>query len=131
MTAFLTIAGGKTCLLLRSLLMSDVPQTKLFKELAVTLKTTTLWAEAAGDCQKISFPSVKPSKGESITEYMAKHRHLSTHCNIGDFLNQAIRDRLVCGLRNENLRKCVLSDDNLTLKRALEMLRDKKRPTKI
>ena len=37
---------------------------------------------------------------ESINDYIVALKKLSIHCNYGEFLNRALRDRLVCGLNN-------------------------------
>ena len=56
--------------------------------------------------------------GESVADYEAELRRLATHCDFGEYLDQALRDRLVCGLKSE---KHLLSKSDLTLKRALEI----------
>ena len=45
-------------------------------------------------------------------EYVAELRHLATHCNFGAYLDEALRDRLVCGLRNENTQKRLPHNSN-------------------
>ena len=52
---------------------------------------------------------------------MAELRRLSTHCAFGDYLEQALRDRLVCGIRSESIQKKLLAEAELTLKRAVEI----------
>ena len=59
--------------------------------------------------------------GETVAEYEAELRRLATHCDYGAFLEQALRDRLVCGLRNEAAQKHLLSKANLMLEKALEI----------
>ena len=54
-------------------------------------------------------------------EYLAELRRLATHCEFNNYLNEVIRDHLVCGLKSENIQKRLLAEDNLDLKRALEM----------
>ena len=58
---------------------------------------------------------------ESIGEYLAELRRLSTHCSFGDYLEQALRDRIVCGIRSENIQKRLLAEAELTLKRVVEI----------
>ena len=58
---------------------------------------------------------------ESIAEYMVELRKLATHCDFRDYLNQALHDRLVCGLVNHNIQKKLLTEANLTLTKALEI----------
>ena len=54
---------------------------------------------------------------------MAELRRLATHCDFGDYLQQALRDRLVCGIRHENTQKRLLSEADLTLSRAIDIAR--------
>ena len=42
-------------------------------------------------------------------------------CHFGQFLNDALRDQLVCGLIATNIQKRLLSEANLTAERALEI----------
>ena len=48
-------------------------------------------------------------------------RRLATHCEFGDYLDQALRDRLVCGIRSENIQKHLLIEADLTLTQAVEL----------
>ena len=57
---------------------------------------------------------------ENIVQYMAELRRFSTHSSFGPYLNEALRDRLVCGLRSDNIQKRLLSVKDLTLKVALD-----------
>ena len=56
-----------------------------------------------------------------MTEFMAQLRRLATHCQFGAFLEEALRDRLVCGLRNESIQRRLLSESNLSLQKAVEV----------
>ena len=57
--------------------------------------------------------------GESIADFVADR--LSIKCEFGDFLDQALRDRFVCGVRNEALPRKLLTESDLTMKRAQEL----------
>ena len=52
---------------------------------------------------------------------MAGLRKLSSTCDFGTFLDQALRDRFVCGLRSEQIQKRLLTEDGLSSTRALEI----------
>ena len=56
-----------------------------------------------------------------MTEFMAQLRRLATHCQFGAFLEEALRDRLVCGLRNHSIQRRLLSESNLSLQKAVEI----------
>ena len=59
--------------------------------------------------------------GESVAKYVAELRRLSTHCQFDTCLDQALCDRLVCGLRNESVKKHLLAETALILQRAMEL----------
>ena len=50
---------------------------------------------------------------------MIELRKLEHSCDFGDFLNQVLWNRYVCGLVNTNTLKQLLSEKDLTLKRAV------------
>ena len=52
---------------------------------------------------------------------MAELHCLATHCKFDGYLEEALRDRLVCGLKNEGVQKRLLAYSNLTLVKAIEV----------
>jgi len=48
-------------------------------------------------------------------------RNLTEHCNFGDTLQELLRDRLVCGINNKKIQWRLLSERELTLKKAGEI----------
>ena len=52
---------------------------------------------------------------------MAAIRKLPEHCQFGVFLDQALRDMLVCGLKNAAVQKGQLAHAKLELNKALEI----------
>ena len=46
-------------------------------------------------------------------------RKLAEHCKFGDMLNDTLRDRLVCGLRNEAAQNKLITEITLTLEKAI------------
>ena len=57
---------------------------------------------------------------ETSAEYEAALRNLATHCEFEGYLEQALRDRFVCGIRNEAIRRRLLAEKELKLSKALE-----------
>ena len=117
---FLSVMGSKTYSLLRNLVAPALPQDKTFEQLVAILKghfepKPVIIAERF-HCHRRS-----QAMEESIGEYLAELRRLSTHCSFGDYLEQALRDRLVCGIRSESIQKRLLAEAELTLKRAVEI----------
>ena len=58
--------------------------------------------------------------GEIAIEYIAALRRLVKNCAFGDFLNDVLRDKFVCGLASESIRKELLKDKKVTLETACE-----------
>lgn len=53
--------------------------------------------------------------------HVAELRRLSATCEFGTFLNEALRDRFVCGLNDESCQRRLLTDAKLTLIKAVEI----------
>ena len=60
-------------------------------------------------------------EGESIADYDARLRKLVTHRNFANHLEEALRDRFVCGLRHEAIQWRLLSEVELTYAKAIEI----------
>ena len=58
--------------------------------------------------------------GESLADYIAELYHLMTHCAFGEYLEDALQNRLFCGLRSEGAQRRLLVTKNLTLPEAME-----------
>ena len=71
--------------------------------------------------ERFHFHRWDQAPGKSISNYVTELRRLATHCDFGGYLEQALRDRLVCGIRHKNTQKRLLSEANLTLKKAIEV----------
>lgn len=54
-------------------------------------------------------------------EYVADLRGLAIVCEFVEFLNEALRDHLVCGRKNETNQRRFITEDGLTVSRALEI----------
>ena len=54
----------------------------------------------------------KPS--ESVSEFVAQLRKLSEYCEFGDTLQDMLRDRLVCGCKDQHLQCKLLAEPELT-----------------
>ena len=42
--------------------------------------------------------------GEFIADNLVELRRLTTYCEFGDYLEQAVRDRFVCGIHSESMQ---------------------------
>ena len=98
--ALLSIVGGTAYEILRSLLAPALPETKSYTVLVETLQKHYA-PKPLVIAGRYHFHRRDQLSGQSIAEYIAELKKLSIHCEFGDYLNQALRDRLVCGLRSE------------------------------
>ena len=74
------------------------------------------------NAERIRFHRRDQASGKSIVEYLAELRRLATHCQFREYLDEALRDRFVCGLRSSGIQKCLLTEAKpLMLKKALEV----------
>ena len=94
---FLTVIGNETYSLLRNLLAPESPVGKTVKTLSETL-IYHLKLQPIIIAEPYKFYCRNQSENENITEYLAELRKLTLNCDFKDFLDQALRDRFVCGL---------------------------------
>ena len=117
---FLNFIGARAYELLRSLLTPTLPQTLKYSEL-VNLLREHYDPHPVVIAERFHFHRRNQREGESIAEFMAELRRLSTHCDFKSYLNEALRDRLVCGLRSESTQRRLLAEKDLSLQKAMEI----------
>jgi len=71
--------------------------------------------------ERLKFCRRTQKPGENIATYLASLKQLTETCDYKEFLNETLRDQLVCGLRSETIQKCLLTETELDLKKALEI----------
>ena len=119
----LSSIGAKTYELLRSLTAPKAPKEKSLKELKDTL-TSHFEPAPIVIAERYRFHRREQKAGESIAEYVAELRRLTTHCKFEDtvdYLEESLRDRFVCGLRTEGTKKRLLTEKKLTFASAVEL----------
>ncbi|KAL1480420.1 hypothetical protein MTO96_051040 [Rhipicephalus appendiculatus] len=70
--------------------------------------------------QRFSFHKRSQKPGESIADFVADLRRPSEHCEFGVSLEDMLRDRLVCGVRDEALQRRLLAETAFDFKKAYE-----------
>lgn len=60
---------------------------------------------------------------ETIDQYVTQLKKLSENCEFGDLKNSLIRDRLICGIKDNKVREELLRNHELTLEKAVEICR--------
>ena len=99
---------------------SSKPKYKSFTQLAEVLDGP-FDPKSLVIAERFQIHSHEQAPGEYISNYVAELRRLATHCDFGGYLDQALRDRFVCGIHHENTQKYLLSEVNLTLQKEIEI----------
>ena len=116
----LLILGMKHYSLIRDLVSPGKPKDKSLDELTALL-TKHYDPEPIMIAEWFHFYQRSQRSGESVSDYLAGLHKLASRCKFGTFLPEALRDRLVCGLGSEAIQKSLLTKDDLTLEKAMEI----------
>ena len=116
----LTVVGSAHYSLIRGLVAPELPKNKTYDELVDLLKKH-YDPEPIIIAERFHFYQRSQKANESIANYLANLRRLASRCEFGDFLADALRDRLVCGMSNCNIQKVLLTKAKLTLEKAVEV----------
>ena len=117
---FITLIGTETYSLLRNLLAPRKPFDVAYNDLVRTL-TEHLTPKTVVIAERFKFYERRQRDDESVCDFVAELRRLASKCEFGYFLEDALRDRLVCGLRDVKVRKRLLIEHDLTLVKAIEI----------
>ena len=116
----LTCIGTSTYNLLSDLRTPSPPSTKSLAEILDVLRKH-FEPKRAIIAERYHFHKRNQAVGESIADFDAALRKLATNSKFGDYLEDALRDRFICGLSNETIRQRLLSEPDLTLTKAMEL----------
>ena len=117
---FLSVLGGKTYSLLRNLLSPALPKDKNFAELVTELKNH-FKPKKVVIVERFNFYRRNQQVGESIATYVAELQRLATDCAFNAHLNEALRDKFMCGLRSEATQRRLLAEKELSFTKAVEI----------
>ena len=118
----LTVVGPEAYGLIRDLLTPDKPANKLYDEIVAAMKDH-LNPKPLVIAERYKFHQRVQKEGESVAQYLASLRKLAEKCEFGEFRDQALRDKLVCGMQNETIQRRLLTEKKLTAARAYEIAR--------
>ena len=116
----LSVCGAPTYQVIRNLVAPEKLTTLSFKEI-VTLVREHYCPPPSEIVQRFMFNSRSQKEGETIAEFVAELRRLSEHCKFADTLEDMLRDRVVCGMRDTRLQRRLLAESDLTFKKAFEI----------
>ncbi|GLV46088.1 hypothetical protein CBL_05173 [Carabus blaptoides fortunei] len=64
--------------------------------------------------QRFQFHKRDQKSTESVAEYITELKKIAEHCQFGVILQDMLRDRLVCGVKNESVQRRLLAEPELT-----------------
>ena len=118
--SFLTLGGPKIYSLARNLLSPNDPATQTYDVIIAALKEH-FKPKVIVIFERYNFYSRVQKSGETVADFVAGLKSLAHTCDFGDQLNNVLRDRFVMGLSNSETQRTLLSESDLTFKRALEV----------
>ena len=71
--------------------------------------------------ERHKFNTRMQQRGESIQSFVADLKNKASACEFGELKDEMIKDRLVCGIENQRLRRNVLREGKFTLQKAIEL----------
>ena len=101
---FLSVVGPSTFQLLRSLIAPANPADKSLKDLIEVL-SAHYNPKPSEIVERYKFHSRVRRPAESVGTFLSELRALSVYCNFGPSLNDMLRDRLVCGINDDQMQK--------------------------
>ena len=71
--------------------------------------------------ERFRFNTCERKETQTTGDYVAELRKLSEFCNYNNKLDEHIRDRLVCGIKDNRIERRLLSEGDFNLQKALEI----------
>lgn len=116
----LSSCGRKTYSLFRNLLAPAAPSDKTYAELVQVMKDHKI-PRPSIIVERFKFFKRDREDNESISTYISELRKLTRNCEFGGSLEDMLRDRLVCGVRNNKIQQKLLSEATLTFAQAVSL----------
>ncbi|VEN46957.1 unnamed protein product, partial [Callosobruchus maculatus] len=110
---FVTLAGSKVYQTLKNLVAPTKPSDLPYDQITGLLRKH--YSPPVSEIyERFIFNKCNQKPDQSIADYIVELRKLASSCRFGQFLDDALRDRFVCGIRSEQLQRQLLSDDKLS-----------------
>ncbi|UYV65687.1 K02A2.6-like, partial [Cordylochernes scorpioides] len=116
----LTLMGSKTYGVLKNLCSPILPKDKTFDNLIDILKRH-FSPKRSIVVERFIFLKRMQLKEESISDYLVEIKRLASSCNFGNFLEDSLRDKMVCGLYNAKIQNRILSEGDISLAKVIEI----------
>ena len=116
----LSSMGARTYGTVRSLLSPRKPNAVPYAAIVETLRKQ-FCPPTSVTVARFRFFSCCRMHSETVQEFVARLRQLSRDCRFESFLDEMIRDRLVCGVNSDPIQRRLLAEAELTLPQAVDL----------
>ena len=117
----LTHIGSDTFQRLCDLVAPELPGNKTLAQLQALLKRH-FEPKKLRAAERYNFRLRKQAQGETVAEFDAALRRLAKDCEFtGDRLEEELQDQIILGINDDQVRKQLLSEEDLTYKRTLQI----------
>ena len=107
----ISVIGAKAYHVLSDLCSPSPPSEKTSAQLTTILKNH-LAPKKLVIAERYRFHNCTQREDESVTAFTANLKHLASTCLFGTYLNEALRDRFVCGLCSKETQKKLLTEEH-------------------
>lgn len=121
---FLTVIGAEAYEVLKNIVVPASPSETTYVEAKRLLKEHYS-PRSSVIAERCRFNKRTHHEGESVENFIVELKHLARKCNYGDFLQDALRDRLVAGVRNEEIQRALFAEEKLTFESACKIALDR------
>ena len=115
----LSVCGAPTYQVIRNLAAPEKPTNLSIKEI-IGLVRDHYCPPPSEIVQRFLFNTSSQKEAETIADFVADPCRISEHCKFGDTLDQMLQDRLVCGIRDGRIQKRLLTEPELTFRKAFD-----------
>ena len=115
---FLSSMGAESYRVVKDLCYPDDPESHTYAQLTAHLKSFYA-PKKLSVAERYKFHTTVQQSGQTISEYSAHLKKIASTCDFGNDLQTNLRDRFICGLQSESLKKKLLSEE-LTFQQALD-----------
>ncbi|XP_077552768.1 uncharacterized protein LOC144167356 [Haemaphysalis longicornis] len=119
-STFVTAMGKKTYRTLKNLLAPAKPEEKEYSQLVTVLKEHYA-PKRMVIAERFRFNRRSQHEGESVAAFAVELKRLASSCEFGPFLEEALRDRFVAGLKDQPTQAELLKKSTLTFDTACDI----------
>ena len=109
--------GATTYRLIKTLALPGTPKDLSFDEIVKRVKLH-FNPKPSPIVRRFEFNTRGQKEGEAVSDFVTALRKIAEHCEFGDVLEDMLRDRIVCGIRNKRTQQRLLQEAELTYGKA-------------